>query len=324
MQSSRPPTSAPSRIAVVGSLNIDHFARVESLPRPGETVRADRVECRRGGKGGNQAIAAARQGCQVVLYAALGADEDGLAYLQYLKDEGLLTEFIRTVPDPTGAAYIAVDPQGENTIIVSPGANERLSRSDILTGQAALQNCDALLVQFEVSDAPILTAIHLANQGEIPVIVNPSPIHPLFPWEEVRTDYLITNESEAADLLGLLPHEAGEEELLERMRELRTAHWIVTRGGDDTLVYCREAESFSVPVLSVLPVDTVGAGDAFAGCFAACIARGASLEEAVRAANCAGALTTLGAGAQEPIPEWEEVERHLQFLPQRHGHVPEP
>ncbi len=299
---------------VVGSLNLDHFVLVESLPRPGETVPADRAHLFRGGKGANQAIAAARQGCAVVLLGAVGADEGGAAYLRALEEEGVSTSCVRTVPGPTGAAFITVDRSGENTIVVAAGANGELRRADVARAAARIEECDILLGQFEVPAAALVEAIHLANRRGIPVVVNPSPFQPDFPWEEIRTDYLVVNETEAVEFLGFAPSLPSAPEVRERLAELRSGHLVITRGGEETLVFPRDEPPFSVPVLSVLPVDTVGAGDAFAGCFTARLAQGEPLGDALRAANCAGALATLGAGAQDPIPDHAQVERHLQFL----------
>ncbi len=314
MSNPRSTPQAKRRIAVVGSLNLDHFTRVERLPAPGETVSADRLDYFRGGKGANQAVAAARQGCQVVLFGAVGADEGGIAYLRVLEEEGISTACVRTVPVPTGAAFITVDRNGENMIVVAPGANAELRRADIVGEKARIAECDALLGQFEVPAAALVEAAQIANRHDIPVVINPSPFHPTFPWEEIRTDYLVVNETEAEELLGFAPFPAAREDVSERLQELRADHLVVTRGGEETLVFPRAGAPFAVPVLSVLPIDTVGAGDAFTGCFTARIAQGDSLEDALRAANCAGALATLGAGAQDPIPDRDQVERHLQFL----------
>lgn len=314
MAAARKKSTVRHRVAVVGSLNLDHFARVETLPKPGETVTADRLTHFHGGKGANQAVAAARQGCAVVLFGAIGSDEAGAAYLRALEEEGVSTFCIRTVPGPTGAAFITLDHHGENMIVVAPGANAELRRSDIAKEAARIEECDILVGQFEVPAAALVEAAHLANRAGIPVLINPSPLLPAFPWDEIRTDYLVVNETEALELLGFAPGSSLVGEVRERLHELRAAHLIVTRGGEETLVFTREGGFDAIPVLPVLPVDTVGAGDAFAGCLAARLAQGADLYTALRAANCAGALTTLGSGAQGPMPDHAQVERHLQFL----------
>jgi len=303
-----------SRIVVVGSLNLDYFTRVEFLPRPGETIAAERLNRFRGGKGANQAIAAARQGCEVTLVGAVGTDEGGGSYRRALEEEGIRTDHLRTAPGETGSAFITVDRQGENMIVIAPGANAELRRSDITRSAPWIESCALLLGQFEVPTAALVEAARIANRCNALVVINPSPFLPTFPWEEIRTDVIVANETEAEALLGFRPELSAVSEVRARLHELRADALVVTRGGDETLAFTREGEVFTVPVLSVLPVDTVGAGDAFTGCLAARLAQGETLETALRAANCAGALTTLGAGAQDPIPDRDQVERHVQFL----------
>lgn len=314
MAAARKNAPARHRVCVVGSLNLDHFARVEALPGRGETVAADRLTLFHGGKGANQAVAAARQGCAVVLFGAVGSDEAGAAYLRALEEEGVATFCVRTVPGPTGAAFITVDRHGENTIVVAAGANAELRRGDVAREARRIGECDVLLAQFEVPAAALLEAAHLANRAGVPVVVNPSPFHPAFPWDEIRSDYLVANEGEAGELLGFPASPAAAREIRDRLHALRAGHLVVTRGGEETLAFTRDGDVLAIPALPVLPVDTVGAGDAFAGCFAARLAQGEDLRSALRAANCAGALATLGSGAQGPMPDREQVERHLQFL----------
>jgi ribokinase len=314
MAAVRKKPSVRQRVAVVGSLNLDHFARVEALPRPGETVAAERLTHFQGGKGANQSVAAARQGCAVVLFGSVGSDEAGAAYLRALEQEGVSTACVRTVPGPTGAAFITIDQNGENMIVVASGANAALRRSDIAREAARIEGCDFLVGQFEVPASALVEAVLIANRAGVPVLINPSPVLPSFPWEEIRTDYLVVNEGEAVELLGFVPAPSTLPEVREQLHELRAAHLIVTRGGEETFVFNRDGGFDSIPVLPVLPIDRVGAGDAFAGCLAARLAQGDPLHAALRAANCAGALTTLGAGAQGPMPDREQVDRHLQFL----------
>ncbi|MDH4411224.1 MAG: ribokinase [Verrucomicrobiales bacterium] len=313
-KAARSKTKTSCQVVVVGSLNLDYITRVEHLPRPGETIVADKMARFRGGKGANQAIAAARQGCEVTLVGAVGFDEGGDVYRRVLEDEGIHTDYLRTAPTETGSAFITVDHQGENVIVIAPGANADLRRSDIARSAPAIEACAVLLGQFEVPTDTLVEAARIANQSKTLVVINPSPYLWTFPWEEIRTDVIVVNETEAEALLGFRPEPSAASEVRKRLHELHAESLVVTRGGDETLAFTREGESFSIPVLSVLPVDTVGAGDAFSGCLAARLAQGETLRTALRAANCAGALTTLGAGAQDPIPNRAQVDRHLQFL----------
>jgi len=302
------------QVIVVGSLNIDRVTRVANLPVPGETVAAEQSDLYRGGKGANQALAAARQGCRVVLFGAVGSDAEGTAYRKELKVAGVDISHVRTVPGQTGVAFITVDRKGENTIITAAGANDALRESDISRHREVIQGGDVLLGQFETPAAPLIAAAVIANEAGVPVVINPSPWNPAFPWDRCRTDYAIVNRTEAHELLGFTPESSDLPLIREAMHQLRISHLIVTRGRDDTLVFRREGEPLSIPTLPVLPIDTVGAGDAFAGCFAARLASGDTLTDALRAANCAGALSTLGGGAQKPVPDREKVDQHLLYL----------
>lgn len=306
--------SEAKQISVVGSLNLDFFVRVNSFPSPGETVAADEVDRFHGGKGANQAVAACRQGCKVVLFGALGTDSAGAEYRKVLKKEGIDATRIKRSVGPTGTAFITVDRNGENTIVTASGANRTLKQTDISRHADIIRSSHALIAQFEVPTPPVIEAARIANSGGIPVFINPSPYLSDFPWDEIRSDYVIVNENEAELLLGFSAIQEDISFVRERLHGLRAEHLIITRGGSSTLVYRREGETLHIPALPVVPVDTVGAGDAFAGCFAARIACGESLSDALHAANCAGALTTLGAGAQYPIPDREMVDQHIVYL----------
>ncbi len=309
--------SKKKQVSVVGSMNIDYVSSVDALPAAGETVTAEDFDTFLGGKGANQAIAAHRQGSKVFLFASVGEDEPGKIYIESLSEEGLDTTYIHAAPSTTGAAFITVDSSGENTIVISGGANEFLSKEDISSGSEAISKSNALLIQFEVPQQAILEAASVANENNVPVIINPSPFNPTFPWLSVETDYLIVNEPEAAEILEFSADLFDSSPVRQRIHELRIEHLIITRGSNGTLVFPKTEDPFEVDTLAVLPIDTVGAGDAFAGCFAAWIAAGADLQDAIRAANCAGALTTLGGGAQDPIPDRDKVEQHIEQIPKQ-------
>lgn len=305
------------QIAVIGSLNVDYVAKVGRLPVPGETVAASDLQVVFGGKGANQAIAAARQDAQVSFIGSVGDDDMGRAYLEYLQREGLGVEGIRRLPETsTGSAFISVDPRGENTIVVSGGANDQTSPDQIRVRDPYIAEADALLAQFEVPLSAVVEALKIANRSEIVTVLNPSPMRSTFPWATVEVDYLIVNETEATEVLDGLSLSLGAANgIREALAGMRIQGLIVTRGSDPTLVIAAE-DAFEAPTLPVVPVDTVGAGDAFAGCFTARLAEGESLRDAVLAANCAGALTTLRAGAQEAIPDRDWVDQHREQLRQ--------
>lgn len=293
---------------------MDLFATVESLPRPGEAVDATRFRVEQGGKGGNQALAAARQGAEVFLFGALGRDEAGRSYRKFLKEEGIDVSSVRSVGDPTGMILLAFDSEEASTSIHVAGANDRLDERDIQARIDLVESCDLVLAQLEMPYEAVLEAGRSANAESIPLMINASPPDPEFPWQEIRTDCLVLNETEAGMLFGSHPHGESPSYVRQAIHEMRVEVLVVTRGAASTLVYTREGEHFEIDVMPAIPVDPYGAGDAFVGCLAARLAAGEPIETAVCAANCAGALATLGLGAQGPIPDRSAVEQHLSHL----------
>ena len=291
-----------AHLCVLGSLNIDYFTKVKHFAAPGETVLAEDFVRRFGGKGANQAVSAARQGVEVRMIGCVGNDEMGVAYRARLETEGIDISRIQTTSSQTGAAFISIDSTGENTIVVAPGANGLLGASEVDAAKEDIESAGALLLQFETTVAAVRRAVEIATDAEVPVILNPSPFRAGFPWSELPIDYLIVNEGEAAQI----------DERLANSEALLVKNLIITRGAKSVLVYGME-EELEVPVIEVDPVDTVGAGDAFAGAFAAYCLAGDDLETAVGYAQVAGALTTLKIGAQEAIPTREEVETRMRL-----------
>jgi ribokinase len=304
------------KVVVVGSLNIDYIAAVEQLPAPGETVSATGLVRRFGGKGANQAVAAARQGARVSMIGCVGADDGGRAYCQRLRAESIdATGVHATRRALTGTALIAVDRAAENSIVVAAGANGELKPKAIRARRGRIAGADILLLQFEVPMATVIEAVRIANRAGVPVALNPSPLREGFPWGKYCVNTLIANAGEAQAIFGLrlAGFPAGLARWQRALFRRRIERVIITRGAKPTL--CVSAAGYlEVPTLAVKPLDTVGAGDAFAGTFAACRAGGADLLRAVRHANCAGALATLKAGAQEAIPNRRLTERALRRL----------
>lgn len=302
---------APPKVVVVGSLNIDYIAKVKRLPAPGETVGASVLIRRFGGKGANQAIAAARQGARVNMVGCVGLDDEGRAYWRRLRDEGIKTSGLSLARGAlTGSALIAVDASAENMIVVAPGANGRLTARAVRAQRRRIAAADFLLLQFEVPMDVILEAIRSANRAGVRVALNPSPMSAGFAWGKCEVDTLVVNTGEAEAVFGM---KVGT--LATRLSSWRRALYrrriqrlLITRGARSTLCLTG-TEFFEVPTLPVKPVDTVGAGDAFAGALVTRLAEGTDLAVAVRFANCAGALATLKAGAQEAIPTRAATER---------------
>ncbi|HWQ90372.1 MAG TPA: ribokinase, partial [Clostridia bacterium] len=270
-----------------------------------------------GGKGANQAIAAARQQAAVRMVGCVGDDEAGQSYLARLGSEGVDVRGITVAKNVlTGTALIAVDRSAENLIIVAPGANGKLTPAMVRRQRAAIETANAVLLQFEVPFPALIEAVRIANQAGVPVYLNPSPMHTGFTWAKCRVDTLIVNAGEARTLFGLEVARVGRETLAWRkaMRRKRIGTLVITRGARATVCITAD-ELYEVPTPTVKPVDTVGAGDAFAGTYVASRSEGLAVLEALHRANYAGALATLKRGAQESIPSRREIDKKIRAFP---------
>jgi ribokinase len=302
----------PSKqVVVVGSLNADIIATVDRLPKAGETLAASGLIRRFGGKGANQALAARKQGAPVTMIGCVGADADGAAYRERFEKAGIDCQHVRMISrQPTGTALIAVDAKAENLIVVAAGANGSVSPAAIRKAKPEIETCGALLAQLEVPVPAVVAAMKTANREGVPVVFNPSPFRRDFPWGGVLIDVAIVNETEAEQLFRKPASDLPKNPAKWRaaMRRRRMGALIVTRGAKPTLLLTTN-DCVTIPSTKVEPIDTVGAGDAFAGVFTAHLAGGATLEDAVRYGNAAGALATLRTGAQEALPSWAATQR---------------
>lgn len=286
------------RIVVVGSLNVDHTLRVPHIPAPGETLAASSMLTCFGGKGANQAVAAARAGGLVSMIGCVGQDDFGARYIEHLQRDGIDTAGVLRSPLPTGSAFIAVDDLGENSIVVNAGANHAITPEDIDRHAELIRSADALLLQLECPLAVVQRAAEIARDAGVRVILNPSPLSAEYLAARFAVDVLIVNEGEAARIT------PGR-----NLNEAMCRHLIITRGAESTLSITEDGgREFAPP--QVTPVDTVGAGDTFAGAFA--VASSEGRVDAIRFANAAGALATLKAGAQPAIPARDEIEGLVQ------------
>ncbi|WP_395737713.1 ribokinase [Prosthecobacter sp.] len=286
------------KIVVVGSLNVDHTLRVPRIPAPGETLSASGMLTCFGGKGANQAVAAARAGGAVCMIGCVGQDDFGTRYVEYLHSEGIDTTGIIRSAAPTGSAFIAVDDRGENSIIVNAGANHAITLKDIENQAELIRGADAVLLQLECPLPVVRRAAEIAREAGVRVILNPSPLSAGYLSARFEVDVLIVNEGEAEQIT---PN--------QNLQEARCRHLLITRGEESTLSITAHGVVETAPP-KVTPVDTVGAGDSFAGAFAVASSEGRA--DAIRFANAAGALATLKAGAQPAIPARAEIE---SFMP---------
>ena len=300
-------------VVVLGSLNFDTVAVVDEFPKPGNTILARSLTFRAGGKGGNQAIAAAKQGAGVMMIGSVGDDSAGDAYLELLKHRGVRTDgVVVRKGTPTGTALICVNKEAENTIVVGLGANELLTDLEVQDQQQWIAMGTIMLVQFEVPMEAVVAALKLAKTTGTTTCLNPSPWREGFPWGSVDLDFVIVNEHEATQLLGKPVRSLGDIGWIRaRTKEMGINTLIVTRGAESTIAFSNRGPSLEVPTMPATPVDTTGAGDCFAGVFAARWAESPALELSLRAASVAGTLATLKPGAQDSIPDRNDVDDAL-------------
>jgi ribokinase len=290
-------------VAVVGSLNLDLVVRVPRLPGPGETVSGGDVFRNPGGKGANQAVAAARLGRTVAMVGCVGDDPPGRELLGSLQADGVDTAQVRVVDGvPSGAAFITVGQDGENQIVVSPGANARLTAEDVAAAGAALRAAAVTLLQLEV---PLEVVAAAARAAGGLVVLNPAPVRELAEELLGEVDVLVPNRVELAQLAGA-PAPATVEEAAALAGRLPAHAVVVTLGADGALVV-EDGRSSHVPAVRVRPVDTTAAGDAFCGGLADALAGGASLQDAARWAVRVAAAACMREGAQASLPTPGEV-----------------
>lgn len=313
---------SPPRVAVVGSLNTDLVIRAPRLPAVGETVAGGTFATFPGGKGANQAVAAARLGACVTMVGRVGADAFGQRLREGLAAEGIDVAHVGTDPEaPSGVALITVDPAGRNTIVVASGANMRLAAADVEAARGAIEGSRVLLLQLEVPLEAVTHAARIAHAAGCHVVLDPAPApeRPL-PEDLYRcVDVINPNEVEARALTGIaIADEATAREATARegtALEVAAAHLLdlgcraaVLKLGERGAYVAAGAVRLTVPGIAVEAVDTTAAGDAFAAALAVALAEGCDLLAAVRFANTAAALSVTRLGAQPSMPRRDEVE----------------
>lgn len=295
----------PVDVLVAGSINVDLVVRVDRLPGPSQTVVGGVLERHGGGKGGNQAVAAARWGARVRFIGAVGRDDFGTAALAELQAEGIDTDAVAIPPDAsTGVALIVVDRRGENQIAVASGANERVDAAAVrgaLEGVAFARD-GVCLLNLEIPDDAVLAAAIAAAAIGMRTVLNPAPARALTETLLDLQPILTPNAGEAEALTGLADAAAAAHALSARTR----APVVVTLGASGALIVAAGTEEI-VPAIPVEVVDTTGAGDTFNGVLAAELARGSALPAAVRLAVAAASRSVTFRGARDGMPRPEEV-----------------
>jgi ribokinase len=300
------------RIAVVGSANTDLQFMTDVVPRGGETVFGRAFDMGFGGKGANQAVAAALCGAEVEMVAAVGADLLGVETVRNFNSLGVGTTAVRVVPNvATGAALILVASDGENRIIVAKGANDLLTPADVDAAASQLASADMVLLQFEIPLETVYHTIRFAKAHNVRCIVNPAPALPANLAELALADYLIVNETEAEIMSGhQVRTQADLDTCIDALLDHGMDRVILTLGARGAVVASRLGR-VHVPAFSVATTDTTGAGDAFIGSLAVFLSEGRSEEEAVTRANLYAALSTTRTGTQKSFPRRAEFEAEL-------------
>jgi ribokinase len=308
------PSNDRDLIIVVGSANVDYIMRVPHLPQKGETVAGSGFSQTFGGKGANQAVAAARSGGKVVLVCSLGGDALSNRMLSGFQKDGIQTNYIVQTPDAySGTALILIDPVGNNCIAADPGANHLLTPEQVQRIEPLLARTAVLLVQYEIPPETVARALELAASYGVRTIWNFAPAHP-FPYMEQfsQTDILIVNETEAGFLAGMAPPESDAEtvEALYRMHELGSETIILTRGVRGSSVLA-EGKVTHIEAFPVEAVDSTAAGDVYCGTLAVSLSEGKPLIDAIRFASAASAISVTRLGAQPSAPYRSEIEGFL-------------
>jgi ribokinase len=293
---------------VVGSLNMDLVVRAPHFPAPGETISGGDLAIIPGGKGANQSVAAARLGARVAMLGCVGGDVFGQALVDNLMQNRVDINRVKRDKAATGTATIVVDARGQNSIVLSPGANGKMTPADV----ADLPDAKILMLQFEIPPETVLSAAQQARRKGMQVIVNPAPAQAMDEALLRSVDILVPNESELSLLTGETVTDVASAESAARMlMEQGAGMVIVTRGSQGSLAVTKN-ERYDVPSFKVDVVDTTAAGDAFIGGLAVSLVENKSLEKALIYANACGALAATKFGAQPSLPNKDEVDDFIR------------
>lgn len=300
-------------VVVLGGINTDYVVQSDALPKPGQTVQGGNLFVGPGGKGANQAVAAARLGAQVFLIGRIGDDPRGTELMNALRSEGINTRHVSLdASTPSGAAIIAVDNKGEKQISAALGANLTFKPQQIRAAEEVIRTADVLLMQFETPLPCVLAAARIAAKHEVNIVLDPAPPTQV-PKELFKLVYAIRpNADEAEDLTGIkVKDRASARRAAHALLKLGVQVAAVQAGRAGDLLVSNELEVL-VPRLKVKSIDATGAGDAFAAALAVAVAEGMALHDAAHFANVAAALSTTKFGAQAGMPTRAAVERHLR------------
>jgi ribokinase len=304
------------KIVVVGSLNMDLVVRMPQIPHPGETLLGGVFKTFPGGKGANQAVAAARLGAHVTMIGCVGGDAFGQEMRDTLTAEGIDTTHVLVhAESATGVALIQVDSKGQNSIAVASGANFQLTSADVEKAMQSIGNFDVLVMPLETPLETIYTAAKIASSCGAKVLFNPAPAQVLNSDLLELVDVLLPNEYEVALMTGLPPLQSAADvrSAAEKLLSLGVKNLMVTMGSQGAMLFDGKMES-QIPACPVQAVDSTAAGDCFVGALAVGLCEGKSLLSAAEFASAASAISVTRDGAQPSLPRREEV---LQFMNER-------
>lgn len=303
----------PAKVVVLGNINQDFVVRAERMPRPGETVLGGEVKFVAGGKGANQAVTAARLGAEVTLIGRVGQDAFGPILLENLRREGVETRYVSSDDDvASGMAFIALSPDGQNSILSAGGANLQCLPRYVQDAALVIRHADIALVQFAVPLESVELFVTLAADSDVPVLMDPTPAMSKMPQNWNRVTVLTPNETEAEYVVGhAVPDTAAAAQAAREIHEKGVKIALVKRGAEGCVV-CTAEGTRLVPGFKVEVADTTGAGDAFAAGVGVALAEGLAVDQAVAFGNACGALACTKFGAQPSLPQRKEVERFLR------------
>jgi ribokinase len=302
-------------ITVLGSFVVDLTARTPHMPVPGETVLGKSFCLGPGGKGGNQATAAARAGSKVNLITKLGEDEFGSIAIKTFKHDGINLDYTPvSKTEATGAALILVDDNGENMIVVTLGACGTITREEVFAAEEIIGKSSVLMIQLETSNEANIAAVELANKYKVPIVFNPAPYNENYPKEILsKVTYVTPNETEAGYMSGI--DIIDDESALKAAGIIKSRGVqcvIITLGKRGALLYEDSDHPAFIPSFKVAVVDTTGAGDAFNGGFAHALEKGMSIKDAVYYANAVAAISVTKFGTAPSMPAEKEIDDFLK------------
>jgi ribokinase len=308
-------------ITVLGSFVVDLTARTPHMPIPGETVLGKSFKLGPGGKGGNQATAAARAGSKVNLITKLGEDEFGSIAIKCFKNDGINLDYTPiSKTEPTGSALILVDDNGENMIVVTLGACGTITRDEVFAAEEIIKKSSVLVIQLETSNEANIAAVDIANKYKVPIVFNPAPYNINYPKEILsKVTYITPNETESRYISGInIIDDASALKAANIIKNLGVKYVIITLGKQGALIY-EDLDSYTfIPSFKVDVIDTTGAGDAFNGGFAHAIEKGMPIKDAVYYANAVAAISVTKFGTAPAMPTEKEIDDFLKRMGNNH------